>query len=70
MFVAYNLRRIINVIGVKALKKCIEELTSFIFAIMAVLRPQLSHLGPQNNSYRKIMGFSNYQPKLLIFENQ
>jgi len=70
MFVAYNLRRIINIVGIKALKKHIEEFASLIFAIMAVLRPRLSHLGPQNNYYRKFIVFSNYQPKYLIFENQ
>jgi len=70
MFVAYNLRRIINIVGVKVLKKCLEELASFIFTIMAVLRHLTSRLRQINSSYRQIMVFPNYQPKYPIFENQ
>ncbi len=46
MFTAYNLRRIINILGADTLKKYLEEVLSLLFALMNAIRLHLSKSKP------------------------
>jgi hypothetical protein len=69
MFTAYNLRRIINIIGFDAFKKYMEVLVRLILQIIFLLKHQIT----QNKSYRIIYHFPDvifeHKIKRLRFDN-
>lgn len=70
MFTAYNLRRIINLIGFEALESYLRELLSIIFATIFALRPKMKLFEPSsifNNIFHFLSRVSQkflYLPKI------
>jgi hypothetical protein len=69
MFTAYNLRRIINIIGFEAFMKHMEALVRLILRLIILLKHQIT----QNNSYKTIYYFTavifDHMIKRVRFDN-
>lgn len=69
IFTAYNFRRIINIVGIKVLMKCIEEMASLVFVLITLLRPKLSPLKPQYIFHKQNQFFPNIAQNTLYLKN-
>jgi hypothetical protein len=67
MFVAYNLRRIINILGKNALQKYLKEVLSLLFALWGPIRLHLSKFKPSQFSTCHKPPFLKDALKTLIF---
>jgi transposase len=67
MFVAYNLRRIINILGKNALQKYLKEVLSLLFALWGPIRLHLSKFKPSQFSTCHEPPFLKDALKTLIF---
>ena len=65
IFTVYNLRRIINIVGIKALESYLKEVIALIFALIAFLRARISHFKPGWFSGKISLNFSMLSQKAL-----
>jgi len=65
MFIAYNLRRIINILDADILKKFFQELTFFLLGIFALAKALRLYI-PNTNFRTKFSVFKYCLPHLLL----
>ena len=57
MFTSYNLRRLINIIGLESLQSYLQELLSLLFCYILLLRQKMSHFKPLPYFLKKTQNF-------------
>ena len=67
IFTAYNLRRIINLIGIKTLVSYLQSVLLLFSLYMKLLKRKLIPFEPSHFSTQNITDFTNLKPKRLIF---